>query len=589
MKTRTIKIEAGVKYLSQSKNITELPANCLFDKGKVGCGGTTLAIESGVPYVIAVPFVSLIENKVAQHPNMLGVYEGVKAADIKKYIKNTENPIIMTTYDSLSKIGKYIDTAKYKLLVDEYHLLFTQYSFRDEAINNVLKEYKNYKEYCFMTATPLEEEFILEELKDLELVSTEWADTTEVTVKSIKCINGVNNTVVDLVNDFLSGKEEGNLYLFVNSVNFIKEIVANTNLTIDNCNVIYSKNNKTDVGIDRGTLPSHKSGSIQPKKINLLTSTVFEGTDIYDENGRTYIVSDASRTHTLTDISTSFQQIAGRIRNSKYMTTIHHLFTHTRYTELSYDEFKNLSLKEVEIAKKASNSFNQLPEEQKQYLISAGLGKINETYITVKGNDISFNPNLVKLDIYNYKVSKHLYKLRVNLKNECDKYGFRVETYNCTTETRISPTELEGFETVVKTLQSFGTQLTEEQAVYTEAAYVRFPFLKEAIEKLGFEGIEKEGYVQTNIKRKITSLLNVNDETKIYKLLIDFNDVKSGEFISATTLKSRFKTIYDSLSLSKTPKGSDINMYFNTKPTKKKVNGKTVEGYLLLNSKTIIK
>ena len=63
---------------------------------------------------------------------------------------------------------------------------------------------------------------------------------------------------------FLNGEEEGNLYLFVNSVKFIKEIIENINVTIDDCNVIYSENNKTEVGLERGILPSHKDGRIAP-------------------------------------------------------------------------------------------------------------------------------------------------------------------------------------------------------------------------------------------------------------------------------------------------------------------------------------
>ncbi len=54
------------------------------------------------------------------------------------------------------------------------------------------------------------------------------------------------------------------------------------------------------------------------KKINFYTATAFEGCDIYDENGRTYVVSDKYKSHTLVDISTLFIQIAGRIRNSRY-------------------------------------------------------------------------------------------------------------------------------------------------------------------------------------------------------------------------------------------------------------------------------
>ena len=140
---------------------------------------------------------------MAQHNNIFGVFEGVTINDIKDYVANTENPVIMTTYDSIDKVTKAIDNPEdYYLLVDEYHLLFTQYAFREAAINKVLNSYTQYKEFCFMTATPLEEEFILEELKDLDIVIADWEDITEVSVNSILCPNGVTNSTVDLVNAF---------------------------------------------------------------------------------------------------------------------------------------------------------------------------------------------------------------------------------------------------------------------------------------------------------------------------------------------------------------------------------------------------
>lgn len=54
----------------------ELPANCIFNKGKTGCGATTLAIENRVPTLIAVPTVNLIKNKLPEHADLLGVYGG---------------------------------------------------------------------------------------------------------------------------------------------------------------------------------------------------------------------------------------------------------------------------------------------------------------------------------------------------------------------------------------------------------------------------------------------------------------------------------------------------------------------------------
>lgn len=55
------------------------------------------------------------------------------------------------------------------LLVDEYHVLFNQYVFRDESIRILLELSSNFKEKTFMTATPLSDEFMLEELKHLPI------------------------------------------------------------------------------------------------------------------------------------------------------------------------------------------------------------------------------------------------------------------------------------------------------------------------------------------------------------------------------------------------------------------------------------
>lgn len=107
----------NMTYLSDI--ISELPTNCLFNKGKVGCGGTTLAIEGNKPYVICVPFVSLIINKMTQYINnadmrarrsepITAEYGGFRhsASFYASYIASTKVPVIMTTYDSLETLTK---------------------------------------------------------------------------------------------------------------------------------------------------------------------------------------------------------------------------------------------------------------------------------------------------------------------------------------------------------------------------------------------------------------------------------------------------------------------------------------------------
>lgn len=65
----------------------KLPENCIFNKGKTGCGATTLAIENRISTLIAVPTVNLIKNKLPEHADLLGVYGGVTNQEIADYLK----------------------------------------------------------------------------------------------------------------------------------------------------------------------------------------------------------------------------------------------------------------------------------------------------------------------------------------------------------------------------------------------------------------------------------------------------------------------------------------------------------------------
>lgn len=73
--------------------MTEVPENCIFDKGRTGCGGTELALTNSKNTIIAMPFVNLVDNKVNQKKHkdkVLGVFHGVSGEDIEEYIRTHE-------------------------------------------------------------------------------------------------------------------------------------------------------------------------------------------------------------------------------------------------------------------------------------------------------------------------------------------------------------------------------------------------------------------------------------------------------------------------------------------------------------------
>ena len=82
--------------------MTEIPVNCVLDKGVTGCGATTLAIKQLGHTVLALPFIGLVENKKASNPEILGIHGGLESREtaISNYVKTHDTLKIATTYES---------------------------------------------------------------------------------------------------------------------------------------------------------------------------------------------------------------------------------------------------------------------------------------------------------------------------------------------------------------------------------------------------------------------------------------------------------------------------------------------------------
>lgn len=567
MEKTIVHIPSDVTYLSTY--IEDLPHNCIFDKGKTGAGGTYIAITNDEPYIIAVPFLSLIENKVQQHPNMLGVYGKIKDKTIKDYLKSDVYPKkIMVTYDSLCRVTALINPKEYRLLVDEYHLLFTSYSFRYEAVRCVLDTYNNYKSYCFMTATVLEKDFILTELNHIPIVEYQWDTVKEVTVNSLKCTHSVVPTVSNIITQYLTGRIEGNAHFFVNSVDFIAEMVKIHNLTNDNTKAIWSAYNKTKMSLTNSLTTD------APKKINFYTSKCFEGVDLKDTEGRIYIISDKSKAHTMVDISTSIQQICGRLRDTKFAQDIFHIYTTTRYdVELNYEEYRESTKVGIDKAHKHTIQLNNLDIDLRLNIVLS-----EEGYVSKRKDLFIFDENLVKIDLYNYKITKYLYRLRINLTKEYQKVGYIVnndihQDYKNLVKEKF---QLSNYfkETVL--------ECKEGDADYLLWATTKYDFLSDAIKYLGYERIETMEYNIQRIKKALLpySHKSVNDKVKI--LLEQRKEIYQGGFITNENLKQIFADIYKELEIDKTPKSSDIKEYFKIKTHQKFINKEKKNGVVIL-------
>ena len=82
----------------------EIPSDCILSKRIPGCGATTLELNTDRNSIIIVPNVPVILSKCGKHPNLLGVYEGVKENKVLEYIASNEVHKIMTTPESFCKV-----------------------------------------------------------------------------------------------------------------------------------------------------------------------------------------------------------------------------------------------------------------------------------------------------------------------------------------------------------------------------------------------------------------------------------------------------------------------------------------------------
>lgn len=582
-------VKSDYKYLGEVPEFREkgLPVGYLIDKGKVGCGGTTIALKDDKDTIVCVPFVSLIKNKMHQFNkdgkvNILGVYEGITVDTIKRYAAEKSGAKkIVCTYDSLPKVIEAVG-YNYNLLVDELHLLFTQYAFREKAVKGVLDNFRRFKSWSFLTATPIEYDLMLDELKDIPTYKINWANKTEIAVRTVKC-KQIKATVKKVIDEFLEGKVFGNCHLFVNSVDFIAKMIKYCNLTPDNTRIIFSKNNPNY----KNTCSGIKNGDTtdEVKKINFYTSTCFEGCDLFDRDGKIYIISDSSAPHTLADISTSIRQIAGRIRDTQYHS-ITHIYTSTRYNEnLTYDEYKQVVLKEEASAKSWVNKVNNDDE------LREGTTASKFAYVYKDDEVFKFNPNLMKLDIFNFKCLHHTYSLSANLSDEYSKVGIQsVSTTDNTSDKLLKDDRtrttfkdaITEYDEIIRRKEgaTFNFSFNDDERIALLKS--KYPYIDDAYRLLGMDEIAKMNYHTTNIQRYvIANAPKLDNLAKVAKLLKTVSGFSVGEFITGKKIKEVLGNIYNTLGMSCKPSIDDFREFATIKEATKRVNGKVTKGYII--------
>lgn len=327
VKVSTVHVKKGIKYLSDA-GYDDLPDNAYVNKQVTGAGATSLALTNNIDYVIAVPNTKLIHNKLEEHPNIIPLHGDIKNSEFEDLIKSSVGAKkIMVTYDSLKRLTSLVDPKEFKLMVDEAHSLVNIGLFRKGAVHSVLSNFRKFKSFVFVTATPNSFKFFPVELKDLEFIDFKWGDAVKVEFPVQKIKTKGHHYLINHCLEYLRGEEDGNLHIFINSVDtiiqMIKRLRKYDEYSDDLMKIVCSDTEMNSSKITKNLTTLFNETSLRvPKKINWYTSCCWCGSDIMDEDGKTLIYVDNKRSITKVCLTTQVPQIVGRIRNSKYKDDI---------------------------------------------------------------------------------------------------------------------------------------------------------------------------------------------------------------------------------------------------------------------------
>lgn len=355
-----------------------------------------------------------------------------------------------------------------------------------------------------------------------------------------------------------------NYHIFLNSVEGIIRIIKLAGLTQAQCRIVCSQSSE-----DTRKRNQKKLGEFQIQKttdpvklFNFYTSTCFEGQDIMDPVGRTFIVSEACKDHTKLDVMTSLLQICGRVRDSEFKTEINQFYAQSDYKDISLEEFKENQQRQIADAEHDAELLNELSEGGKK-LIKRYVNKAPYLGVDEETGQIIVDRNLANFDIVNYGIINGQYKTQCNMNSALSKAGFQVTNdtgaYN-TDEELENLTSIE--KTPFKDIFEEYAKIRANEGMYNLGMFrasrieIEKPLVKEAYDILGPEIVRELKYHQSNIKRELTKRMHETLDTKIF-LLLDAQLPKQVA-IPKTEIMEKLDAIYKELKMQKKAKATDI-------------------------------
>ena len=352
-------------------------------------------------------------------------------------------------------------------------------------------------------------------------------------------------------------------HIFINSVEGISRIIRLAGLTPDQVRIVCSQSKDSKDKNQEKLGEFRIQTTLDPVRLfNFYTSTCFEGQDIFDKVGRTFIVSDRYLDHTKIDIMTTLAQVCGRLRDSEFKNEIHQYYATSPYKDVSLEEFKAATECQFNEAKVFAAAMDSAAKGTlRDRLIEDFVKKY--MFLAEQNGKIVADRNLVNKELMNFGIVNGQYASQFNMNASLSQAGFQVNTNN---HTHLEDVELETITSIEKS--SFKDIFEEYAGIRSSKGMFNMrifrasrielekPLVKEAFEILGADRVREMKYHQSNIKKEIIKRKHETADTKIF-LLLD-GQLPKQVAIPKSEIKQKLTDIYKELGLKQTAKATDL-------------------------------
>ena len=569
----------NARYLGELERFKDGIPFGIVNKTKTDVGGTYVAANCNSNYIIVCPFKDLVDSIAADKNNRYEVfkcYGGVREYQFRKYIKNNTTYKIAVTYDSLPKlIGWLSGTEGWKVLIDEYHLILEDMDFRYDAINGLMEEIQKFKYYSFLSATPIDLDFEIDFLKQLPHYKVQWNGVTKITpirYKVTQLTKGLARFIQIFLDEGISLPDiNGNvskveeLYIFINSVTSIKQIADTLKLNPNDVKICCADRIRNNKLLGEYQIESVSSPN---KKINFFTKKCFQGCNLFTNNGLIIVASDAYKTQTLVDISTTMEQIAGRIRiNDEYQNIFRNVIVHlfsTNKNVMSDEEFDMVMQDKEKEADKLLSGWNKLDKEERQTYIKRM--NLDTELVSIINGKMVYN-NLKKQSFIYKQELRKIYRDGISIRDSF----MQSEKFELTNQNKWKDFNIKLAKAMTVSYEQLLKDYLDSPSESYEQEYPEFPLIKRYL---------KESEMNTLRWNREKMLKAVEDKKQVDKV---FLAIYQPGFISNKDLKSKLKDEFGRLGIKLSPKATLIEncTLYNVEKASRKIDGKTVSGYEL--------